>query len=57
MCKSCVYADAINQLPEAICVRLIQGIFGGAVGVVSFRLAFGNSSNSRSSSSVVRSAT
>jgi MFS family permease len=23
-----------SQLPEAICVRLVQGIFGGAVGVV-----------------------
>ena len=23
------------QLPEAICIRLVQGIFGGAVGVVS----------------------
>ena len=26
---------ADQQLPEAICIRLIQGIFGGAVGVVS----------------------
>ena len=26
---------ADHQLPEAICIRLVQGIFGGAVGVVS----------------------
>lgn len=26
------------QLPEAICIRLVQGIFGGAVGVVSHPL-------------------